>query len=315
MKKVVIIGAGQMGRAVRKLLNPNKIEFLGFADNDSSKWTSLSVEGEAPESGRSGCESTAAPGVTGGDRVFSVKVGVDMNPDMIIISVMGDERARALKEQVRVCRFYGDILFLNELKDIFDIRSRCIMELAERVAGVDGAVAELGVYKGDTAVLLNGLFPSRPLYLFDTFQGFDERDIAAEQQGSPLHSELSLSHAKAGDFGDTSVEGVLSRMPYPDRCIVRKGYFPETASDLSDSEFAFVSIDPDLYEPALAGLRFFYDRLNAGGVIVLHDYNNTQFKGIKKAVAKFEEELAAAGQPPLKLVPLGDLHGSCVIVK
>ena len=189
------------------------------------------------------------------------------------------------------------------------------MELAERVAGVDGAVAELGVYKGDTAVLLNGLFPSRPLYLFDTFQGFDERDIAAEQHGSPLHSELSLSHAKAGDFGDTSVEGVLSRMPYPDRCIVRKGYFPETASDLSDSEFAFVSIDPDLYEPALAGLRFFYDRLNAGGVIVLHDYNNTQFKGIKKAVAKFEEELAAAGQPPLKLVPLGDLHGSCVIVK
>ncbi|MGN0702868.1 MAG: TylF/MycF/NovP-related O-methyltransferase [Lentihominibacter sp.] len=178
-----------------------------------------------------------------------------------------------------------------------------------------GAVAELGVYKGDTAVLLNGLFPDRKLYLFDTFEGFDERDIAAEQQGSDVHPDGRLSYAKAGDFGDTSVEGVLARMPYPDRCIVRKGYFPETAADISDSEFAFVSIDPDLYGPALAGLRFFYERLNPGGAIVLHDYNNLQFEGIKKAVAEFEEELAAAGQPPLKLVPLGDLHGSCVIVK
>ena len=143
MKKVVIIGAGQMGRAVRKLLNPNKIEFLGFADNDSSKWTSLSVEGEAPESGSSGCEGTAALGVAGGDRVFSVKIGVDMNPDLIIISVMGYERARALKEQVRVCRFYGDILFLNELKDIFDIRSRCIMELAAGAAPAAPAAGEV----------------------------------------------------------------------------------------------------------------------------------------------------------------------------
>lgn len=308
MKKVVIIGAGQMGRAVRRMLNPGKMEFLGFADNDSSKWT----EGyEKPGSG--GC--VAAGDVNGGDRVFPVKYAVEMNPDIIIISVLGADRARSLKEQIKVCRFYGEILFLNELKDVFDIRSRCIIELAERIAKIPGAIGELGVYKGHTAALLNGLFPDRKLYLFDTFEGFDERDIAAEQQGSSVRPDGRLSYAKPGDFSDTSLEAVLAGMPYPGQCIPRKGFFPDTAAGLAHVRFALVSIDPDLYAPALAGLRFFYERLNPGGAIVLHDYNNLQFEGIKKAVAKFEEELAAAGQPPLKLVPLGDLHGSCVIIK
>lgn len=294
MKKVVIIGAGQMGRAVKKLLNPNEMEFLGFADNDSEKWTE----------GSGDCRENCLKG----DRVFSVQDAVDMEPDVIIISVLGDERARQLKEQIRICRFYGDIIFLNELYKVFDIRSRCIGELAERVAGVEGAVAELGVYKGDTAVQLNELFPDRPLYLFDTFSGFDEGDVSVEAAGG-------FSGAKAGDFADTSESAVLARMPYPEQCIIRKGHFPETAAGLAHARFAFVSLDPDLYEPALAGLEFFYSRMSSGGVIVVHDYNNTQFTGIKKAVTQFDEKLVAAGSEPMKLVPLGDLHGSCVIIK
>ena len=289
MKRIVIIGAGQMGRALHKMLNPSETEFLCFGDNDASKWT----DGE----------------------VVSVLSAVSLKPDMIIISVMGEDRARALNEQVKLCGYNGEVLFLKDIRKLFDIRSRCIAELAERVEAVKGAVAELGVYKGDTAVLLNGLFPHRELYLFDTFEGFHERDIAGEVQGGDGSSGARLSYAKAGDFADTSVEEVMERMPYPEQCIVCKGCFPETADGLSDREFALVSIDPDLYEPALAGLRFFYDRLNPGGAIVLHDYNSTQFAGIKKAVAKFEEDLAAAGRQPLKLVPLGDLHGSCVIIK
>lgn len=289
MKRAVIVGAGQMGHAARKLLNPNEIEFLGFADNDARKWTKgKTSKGEA--------------------EVFSVQDAVDMTPDVIIISVLGDERARQLKEQIRICRFYGEILYLNDLHKVFDIRSRCIAEIAERVNGVEGAIAELGVYKGDTAAQLNMMFPERPLYLFDTFEGFDEADVAVERAEE-------FSHAKAGDFSDTSAEAVIRRMPFPDKCIIKKGWFPETVKGLEHVKFAFVSIDPDLYGPALAGLEFFYSKLNKGGVIVMHDYNNTQFSGIKRAVSEFEKRLTDAGADPLSMVPLGDLHGSCVIIK
>lgn len=73
------------------------------------------------------------------------------------------------------------------------------------VSGVPGDVAELGVYRGDFAVLLNLAFSERRLHLFDTFDGFDERDIAAER-------ENSYSGAKAGDFGDTAKDGVDKRL-------------------------------------------------------------------------------------------------------
>ena len=39
MKRIVIIGAGQMGRALHKMPNPSETEFLCFGDNDASKWT------------------------------------------------------------------------------------------------------------------------------------------------------------------------------------------------------------------------------------------------------------------------------------
>ena len=104
-------------------------------------------------------------------------------------------------------------------------------------------------------------------------------------------------------------------MLHPENCVIKNGYFPETAEGLEDETFAFVSLDPDLYAPVLSGLEFFYPRLSGGGVIVVHDYDNKQFEGVRRAVFEFEQELLSRGEGPLALVPLGDLHGSCVIIK
>src|SRR5438132_8866828 len=37
---------------------------------------------------------------------------------------------------------------------------------------IDGDLAELGVWRGDTSVILHHLAPERALHLFDTFAGF-----------------------------------------------------------------------------------------------------------------------------------------------
>ena len=297
MKKIVIAGAGQMGKAAARLMDPNNVEFLGFADNDSDKWTMS--DGSMPEPVR----------LSAGEiPVFSVQTAVDLGPDEFLISALDKERARAIEEQLKLCRFYGDVVELHDIYADFDIRSRCLQELAGRVADVPGAVAELGVYKGDTAWQINNLFPERTFYLFDTFEGFDEADVMTERA-------YAMSRAEAGDFADTSVAEVLERMPHPEVCQVRKGHFPETAAGLAHVEFAFVSLDPDLYDPAMAGLEFFYPRLNEGGILIVHDYNNTQYRGVHQAVKEYEQKLVADGEKPLKLVPLGDLHGSCVIIK
>lgn len=283
MKTIIILGAGQFGRTARLLLNTSQLKLLAYGDNNSALWDT----------------------VLDGIPVCSVEQAAAMSPDLMLIGVTDRERTGALRRQALQAGFQGDFLLLGDLYTYFDIRSATLLRLADRILQkqVPGAAAELGVYKGELAWKLNALFPDRSLYLFDTFEGFDARDIAAE-------TSAGYSRAAKGDFSDTSAEAVLARLPHPEQAVIRKGFFPETASGLSDVRYAFVSLDADLYAPILAGLEYFYPRLNPGGVILLHDYNNGRFRGARQAVEDYE-----AAHQNLPLVPLCDLHGTAVILR
>jgi len=163
-----------------------------------------------------------------------------------------------------------------------------------------GDVAELGVYKGKFARYINRYFPNRSLYLFDTFEGFDARDVAGEKENKLSSGEQ--------DFSDTSVDSVLKLMPHPDKCIAIKGFFPESAKNI-DASFIFVSIDADLYEPIYNGLVYFFPKLSAGGYIFIHDFNNDNYKGSRKAVEQFCSENG------INYLPLPDSGGSAIIIK
>ncbi len=163
-----------------------------------------------------------------------------------------------------------------------------------------GNAAELGVYKGKFARYINKYFPDRSLYLFDTFEGFDNRDIASEK-------EQNFS-AGSQDFSNTSVESVLQQMPFPEKCIPVKGFFPESAKKITDT-FVFVSLDADLYEPIYSGLQFFYPKLAKGGHIFIHDFNNDNYKGARKAVEDF------CAEQRIGFVPIPDFGGSAIITK
>lgn len=182
------------------------------------------------------------------------------------------------------------------------IRLATLELVAEEInsKAITGAVAELGVYKGKFARYINQYFPSRKLYLFDTFQGFDKTDIEAELQHN-------FSSGKQ-DFSNTSINEVLKRMPFPEKCIIKQGYFPASAEGLEET-FAFVSIDTDLYEPIYSGLNYFYPRLLRGGYIFVHDYNNDGYKGAKEAVERF------CAENGINKMPLPDACGTAVLCK
>jgi O-methyltransferase len=203
----------------------------------------------------------------------------------INLSLMWTERKRAID------RNYMDYIRLSTME-------LAAQEINDKT--LEGAVAELGVYKGKFARYINQYFPGRKLYLFDTFKGFSENEIKAE-----IDNQLSKGHQ---DFTDTSVNKVLNIMPHAEQCIIKQGFFPETAIGLEE-EFIFVSIDADLYDPIYSGLQYFYPRLNKGGYIFVHDYNNDRYKGAKLAVKKFCTE------NNLTYLPLPDSSGSAVIMK
>lgn len=165
---------------------------------------------------------------------------------------------------------------------------------------IKGNVAELGVFRGEFAQHINEAFPDRKLYLFDTFEGFNNKDLKTENKNKYTK--------KVDDFSNTGVELVLEKMKHRKNVVIKKGYFPDTATGVNDT-FAFVSIDADLYEPIYSGLKFFYPRLAKGGYIFIHDYNNNNYAGAKVALRRFCKE------NKVPYFPLSDAAGSCVIIK
>lgn len=168
-----------------------------------------------------------------------------------------------------------------------------------------GSVAEVGVYRGDFARVINEAFADRNLYLFDTFEGFSVQDLKQDRDGT-MGKDLGQRH-----FSNTSIELVLAKMPHKDKCIIKKGWFPQSAQDLEEDKFCFVNLDCDLYEPILAGLEFFYPKMVRGGVILIHEYFSQGYIGVKEAVNEFlkNHNLGSAFK-----VPIGD-HLSIAIIK
>jgi O-methyltransferase len=173
-------------------------------------------------------------------------------------------------------------------------------EITERQ--VPGDLAELGVYRGSTARLIHHYLPERKFYLFDTFAGFDERDVKAEQTKSGRKTD-------AGGFVQTSLERARNHIaPLNDNVQFFPGYFPQSAPEfLRERKFALVNLDADLYEPTFAGLNFFYDRLSPGGFILVHDFNS--WAGSRKAIRDFFRD------KPETPIPMPDKSGSALIAK
>lgn len=277
-KRVVIFGAGTAGRRIYDMTKDHA-DILCFVDNDPEKWGK----------NYKGCE------------ILNPEILNDYETyDLVVIGTLIG--LQDLQEQLeamgvlpsKINKTYAEVSVSARVQFV-----ERFSELAE-LNHIMGSVAEAGVFRGEYAKEINRVFPDRNCYLFDTFTGFDEKDIGLEKESSMV---------KEGSYmRSTSEELVLSRMPYPDKIIIKKGYFPDTAVGIEDS-FAFVNLDMDLYQPTLSGLKFFYPKMEFGGVILIHDYFSEGYPNVKNAVAAFESELGV----PLKKMPIGDDFSLAII--
>ena len=169
------------------------------------------------------------------------------------------------------------------------------------VHAVPGAMAELGVYRGASARLLHHYCPERKLYLFDTFSGFPDADLTKES--------MPGGYNQTQQFADTNVALVLRTIePRTANVTPVPGSFPVSITpEIRNEAFAFVHLDVDLEAPTRLGLEFFWPRLNPGGFLVVHDYN--EWPGARIAVDDFRRHQVVAA------VPMPDKSGSIVLAK
>jgi O-methyltransferase len=162
---------------------------------------------------------------------------------------------------------------------------------ATAVRKIPGDAAEVGVFRGASAKLIRSALPDKRLHLFDTFEGLPEPQ--------PVDGDL-----RSGQFscGLDEVKSFLGSEV--DTCF-HVGIFPSSAGPAKERTFAFVHLDVDLYDGTLSALNWFYSRMQAGGIIITHDY--VVLPGPTKAFDEFFRE---------KPDPIIELSGSqCMAVK
>lgn len=165
-------------------------------------------------------------------------------------------------------------------------------------AGIKGDIVECGVWRGGSMMavartLLGAGVTSRPLHLFDTFEGMTP----------PTEKDVTFSGRSAADALETSprdaniwaraplraVQGALRSTGY-DMSAVRfvKGPVEETLPRHAPDSIGLLRLDTDWYVSTRHELIHLFPRLSRGGVLIIDDYGH--WKGARRATDEYLEE-------------------------
>ena len=177
----------------------------------------------------------------------------------------------------------GDPAFQASLAEVYDLTLLDTPRLANlwqlcRQTDPGGAILEVGVYRGGSALHLANCCPARRVIACDTFTGFGRLTPA-------------LDHAfDTKMFKDTSRAAVENLFRERGRKItVVEGFFPQSCAKLSLGAISFVHLDVDIYEATRDALEFLADKMAPRSLIVVDDFNRTA-DGVNQALAGFVKQ-------------------------
>lgn len=160
-----------------------------------------------------------------------------------------------------------------------------------QVANLPGAIADLGSYRGGSAMIMRKLAPEKELHLFDTWAG------------NPFDDELC--HHKKGEWA-ASLEDCILLLGRDESTKYHEGVFPHTANEADLSQFCFVYVDMDTYQSTHDAIEFFWPKMVSGGKMMFDDWDWPPCAGVEKAVREVFQ--------PEQLKIFQSLH-TCVVVK
>ena len=164
-----------------------------------------------------------------------------------------------------------------------DDRCFTLLKAAQSVAHLPGELAECGCRKGKSTHFILaaiGTDCNKKIHIFDSFEGLSE----------PTNKDKLTSGSQAWQEGAlASSQDILTDnlKLYGHMLVIHKGWIPEKFTEVKDQTFSFLHIDVDLYDPTLDSLKFFYERMTKGGIIMCDDYGSVSCPGAKKAFDEF----------------------------
>lgn len=189
-----------------------------------------------------------------------------------------------------------------------ELRFFSTFQLAEYAAQQgNGHFVECGCFKGQSTYAISKILRkynfAGKFLVFDSFGGglsaFTDKDlVTSKQRPNKLSKEEQTIRTDRFKNARRDVELALSEFDFVE---LHEGWIPEKFPVADTVSFQFVHIDVDLYEPTLDSLKFFFPRLNTGGVLVCDDYNFEEWPGAKAAWDEYfsDKELSFQYEVPV----------------
>lgn len=177
--------------------------------------------------------------------------------------------------------------------------TQILLEIARRSLECEGDFVEFGCYRGETSVLLakllrNNVGERKKLWVYDSFEGLPER--------STEDSSVAGEAFKPGELKVTKREVVEKFRKAGVRPVVKKGFFEDLIETDLPRDIAFGFLDGDFYQSIKTSLKLTAPRVNSGGILVVHDYNNPELPGAARAVDEWlQQKLAKKRQAQLEV--------------
>jgi len=130
----------------------------------------------------------------------------------------------------------------------------------------------------------------KTFFLFDSFAGMKPDHIDSTKTGSAHLSEYNET-ALSNGFYAISADEVRANFAEFKNVEIVVGFVPDTLDQLTSTEVAFVHIDMNNPAPEEDALRFVWDRVVPGGIILLDDYAQKNFELQKSSMDKLSTEL------------------------
>ena len=144
-----------------------------------------------------------------------------------------------------------------------------------------GAVVELGCNVGMTTSFMQRFLDlagsNKDIHVYESFKGLPEK---TEEDGETA-SVAGEATVSIHDFINTFKLAKL-RTPY-----INEGWFREIPDEQYPNQICFAYFDGDFYYSILDSFNKVYHKMVPGGIILLHDYEWSNYPGVKMACDDF----------------------------
>jgi hypothetical protein len=164
---------------------------------------------------------------------------------------------------------------------------------ASNAINIPGDFVECGVNRGSVSSAImtyidwNEIHGARKYYLMDTFQGL------VPELANDAENEIGRIEMFADAYPECYELTKKNFEEFEDIVMIR-GPIPDTLPQNPTTKIAFMHIDMNCAAPEVAALRFFWPKVERGGIIVLDDYAYFGFQPQKDAIDALGRELGFA---------------------